>query len=67
MKPSRVIVASLLLAIAIPTTILAILELSGFPIAPGSQWLNLTTFLLIAISSLIISIVLLVSKPKPSV
>lgn len=65
MKPWRVIVASLMLAIAIPCTILAILEIFGLPIAPGSQLLNLPVFLIIALPNLIIA-TLLMSLPKQS-
>jgi hypothetical protein len=59
MKPSRVIVASLLLAIAILATLLTIIEISGFPIASDSQWLNLPVFLAIATSTLSISFLLM--------
>jgi len=59
MKPSRVIVASLLLAIAIPAILLTIIEISGFPVASDSQWLNLPVFLAVAICTLSISFLLL--------
>ena len=59
MKPSRVIVASLLLAIAILTTLLTLIEISGFPVASDSQWLNLPVFLAVATSTLSISFFLM--------
>jgi len=59
MKPSRVIVASLLLAIAIPATLLTIIEVFGLPIASDSQWLNLPVFLTVATCTLSISLLLL--------
>ncbi|TVQ45679.1 MAG: hypothetical protein EA365_07395 [Gloeocapsa sp. DLM2.Bin57] len=59
MRPSRVIVASLLLAIAIPATLLTIIELSGLTVASDSQWLNLPVFLTVALTTLSISFLLM--------
>ncbi|ELR97540.1 hypothetical protein [Gloeocapsa sp. PCC 73106] len=65
MKPWRIIVAGLLLAIAIPNFLLAILEISGSHIAPGSQWLNLPVFLILALPSSAIAL-LLMRRPTQS-
>ncbi len=63
MKPARVIVASLLLAIAIPATLLTIMEISGLTVAAESQWLNLPVFMTVALTTLTISF-LLMRQPK---